>query len=390
MTQHRALPGYRPEAEDLPASKIVEVWELGFDRDDLIPLWVGEGDLPTPDFICEAAVEALRAGETFYTHKRGHPELRRAIADYTRGHYGVDVADDRISVTSAGINAIMLIMQGILGPGDELIAVTPVWPNAACAAQIMGASVVEVQLDPTPEGGFHLDLDKLAAACTGRTRAIFFASPSNPTGWMAEPEELRALLELCRARGIWLIADEVYHRFVYDRPVAPSVLAQAEPDAPVFVVHSFSKAWAMTGWRLGWLVHPASFEPIIGKLIEYNTSGAQPFAQAGALAAIRDGEPFVKEQVARCRQGAEIVYQRLGALPRVTIGRPRASFYSFFAVEGMTDSLAFAKQLLNDTGVGLAPGSAFGAGGEGFLRLCFASAPELLSRAMDRLERALS
>lgn len=381
---------YRAEAEDLPASKIVEVWELGFGREDLIPLWVGEGDLPTPGFVCDAAVDALRAGQTYYTHKRGHPELRRAIADYTRGHYGVEVADDRITVTSAGMNAIMLIMQGIAGPGDQVIAVTPIWPNASCAARIMGAEVVEVALDPAPDGGFHLDIDKLAAACTERTKAIFFASPSNPTGWMAEPAEQRALLDLCRARGIWLIADEVYHRFVYDRPVAPSVLEHAAPDDPVFVVHSFSKSWAMTGWRLGWFVHPPSFEPIVGKLIEYNTSGAQPFAQAGALAAVRDGESFVREQVARCRESGAIVHEHLGALPRVTIAPLRASFYSFFAVEGVSDSLAFAKELLRETGVGLAPGSAFGAGGEGYLRLCYASAPELVAKAMNRLAPALS
>ncbi|RDD60227.1 aminotransferase class I/II-fold pyridoxal phosphate-dependent enzyme [Ferruginivarius sediminum] len=380
----------RPEAETLEASKIVEVWELGFGRDDLIPLWVGEGDLPTPDFICEAATRALKDGKTFYTHKRGLPELRAAIADYTHRLYGARLSDERISVTSAGMNAIQLIMQAIVRSGDEVLALTPVWPNALAAARVNGANVVEVPLRATAEGDFRLDMDVLEAACGNRTRAMFIASPSNPTGWMLEREEQQAILELCRRRGIWLIADEVYHRFVYDRPTAPSFQELIAPEDPVFVVNSFSKAWAMTGWRLGWLVHPPSLRPVIDNLIEFNTSGAPPFLQEGALTAIRDGERFVHEMVERCRHGADVVHQRLAAMPRVTMACPRASFYAFFAVEGVADSLGFAKQILRETGVGLAPGAAFGRGGEGFLRLCFASSTERLSAAMDRLEPALS
>lgn len=380
----------RPEVEKLEPSKIVEVWELGFGREDLIPLWVGEGDVPTPAFICEAAARALRDGRTFYTHKRGLPELRAALADYTREHYGVALDDDRISVTSAGMNAIALIMQAIMNPGDELVVVTPSWPNAPSAARIAGAEVVEVPLGIGPDGGFSLDLDALAAACGPRTRAIFVASPSNPTGWMLESAEQAAILELCRRRGIWLIADEVYHRFVYDRRVAPSFQSLIEPGDPVFVVHSFSKAWAMTGWRLGWFVHPSSLVSTIDSLIEFNTSGAQPFLQAGALAALRDGEPFVAEVVERARQGADLVHQRLGGMRRVRMPPLKAAFYAFFGVEGVDDSFAFAKHLLHETGVGLAPGAAFGTGGEGWLRLCYASSTARLSEAMDRLEPHLT
>jgi len=377
-----------PEVESLESSKIVELWQLGFGRADLVPLWVGEGDVPTPDFICRAASDALAAGKTFYTHKRGLPELRAALADYHKAIHAAELSDDRISVTSAGMNAIQIAFQSILRSGDELVAVTPVWPNALAAARAHGGRVVEVGLEATAAGGFALDLDRLADACGPATRAIFLASPSNPTGWTASRRELQAILDLCRARGIWLIADEVYHRFLYDDPEArsaPSILELAEPEDPVLVINSFSKAWAMTGWRLGWLIHPASMEPAVDALIEFNTSGAPPFLQEGALAAVRDGEPVVDEMVERGRQGADLVTQRLGGMRKVTLARPPGAFYAFFAVEGMTDSLATAKDILERTGVGLAPGIAFGPAGEGFLRLCFASSQARLSTAMDRL-----
>jgi aspartate/methionine/tyrosine aminotransferase len=380
----------RPEIDSLETSKIQQIFDLGFDYDDVIRLWVGEGDLPTPGFICEAAAKALREGQTFYTHKRGWPELRRAIADYTQRLYGTAPDIERFTVTSSGMIAVAHVLQAIIRPGDEVLVIAPVWPNIMAAIQIAGGRPVELILDTLPDGGFALDLDKLAAAIDDKTRAIFIASPGNPTGWMMEADQQQAVLELCRARGVWLLADEVYHRFTYDRPMAPSFLALAEPEDPVISINTFSKAWAMTGWRMGWLVHPPSLGEVFGRLIEYTTSGAPSFMQAGCLAAIRDGEPFVAEMVERCRLGGEIVFQALGALPRVRLARPTASFYAFFAVEGLSDSFAMTKQVLHETQVGLCPGAAFGAGGEGHLRLCFASSPELLSEAMDRLRPFLA
>ena len=378
-------PYIRPEIAEIEESKIAQVWRLGFTVPDVIGLWVGEGDLPTPDFICDAAAAALRAGRTFYTHKRGLPELRQAIIDYTAGLYGVRLADDRVSVTTAGMNAIMLTMQAVVGPGDNVVAPTPVWPNALAAARIMGGKVREVPLIAAA-AGWSLDLDRLFDACDERTRAIFIASPGNPTGWLMPREQQRAVLDFCRRRGIWMIADEVYHRFVYDgRKAAPSFLELAEADDPLIVVHSFSKAWAMTGWRLGWLVTPPAVTRIIDNIIEFNTSGAQPFLQYGCIAALGQGEAFVAQMVERCRVGRELVLQRLGGMRRVRIVRPEAAFYVMFRVEGMGDELAYAKRLVHEARVGLAPGSAFGAGGEGHLRLCFASSTDRLSLAMDRL-----
>lgn len=380
----------RPEVEALGVSGIQQVWEMGFQRPDVIGLWVGEGDLPTPAFISDAAVESLRAGNTYYTHKRGIPPLREALAAYHARLLGVAPDVERISVTSSGMSALTLIFQAILAPGDEVILVSPIWPNAVAAVRVAAGIPVEVSLDVRADGGFHLDLEKLAAAIGPRTRALFIASPGNPTGWLMEREQQHQVLALARERGLWIIADEVYHRFTYDRPLAPSFASIAEPEDALICVHSFSKAWAMTGWRLGWLLHPPSMGETFGKLIEYSSSGAQHFLQDGAVAAIREGEAFVGELVERCQRGGEIVFEALSACPRVRIARPQAAFYAFFGVDGVDDSLAFAKQLVVEAGVGLAPGSAFGKGGEGFLRLCFAASPGRVAQAMERLRPALS
>jgi aspartate/methionine/tyrosine aminotransferase len=380
----------RPEIEALEDSHIVEVWKLGFQVPDVIGMWVGEGDLPTPAFICEEAAAALRRGETFYTYKRGIPELRQALIDYHQRLYGVRLADERLAVTSAGMNAMMLAIETLIGAGDNAVCVTPVWPNIFATIEILGGEVRHMPLTPTPSG-WRLDLDRLFALCDERTRAIYVSSPGNPTGWVMSRAEQQAVLEFCRRRGIWIVADEVYARIVYDgRAAAPSFLELATPEDPLVVVNSFSKAWAMTGWRVGWMVGPARLIAMVDKLIEFNTSGGQQFLQRGCVVAVTQGEPFVQEMVARYRAGRELVMQRLGGMARVRIVRPEAAYYIMFGVEGMTDSLAFAKRLVHEARVGLAPGSAFGPGGDGHLRLCFASSHERLSQAMDRLEPLLS
>jgi aspartate aminotransferase len=389
----RVVAPIRPDIEAMEDSRIVEVWKLGFGIPDVIGLWVGEGDLPTPGFICDAAAAALQRGETFYAQKRGIPELRQALIDYHRRIYGIALADDRIAVTTGGMNAMMLAMQTMVGPGDNAVCVTPVWPNIFATAEIMGAAVRHLPLAPTPTG-WQLDLDRLFAACDGRTRVIYVASPGNPTGWVMSRAEQQAVLDFARRRGLWILADEVYARLIYDgdvtgRLAAPSFLELATPDDPLVVVNSFSKAWAMTGWRIGWMVMPARLTAVVDKLLEFNTSGSQPFLHRGCVAALEQGESFVAEMVARYRAGRELVLQRLGGMRRVRIVRPEAAFYVMFGVDGMADSLAFAKRLVHAARVGLAPGSAFGPGGEGHLRLCFAASGERLSAAIDRLEPAL-
>ncbi len=390
-SEEKRFPAFvRHDVAAMEPSRIVQLWELGFGMDNVIPLWVGESDQATPAFISDAAYAALQAGKTFYTHKRGIPELRQSIADYTARLYGIPMSADRVSVTASGMHGITLICQALFEPGDNLIVVAPSWPNVVKAAQVQHAEVRFATLDPKPEGGFTLDLEKLFSLVTDRTRALFVNSPGNPTGWMIEADQQREILDFCRSRGIWLLADEVYARFVYDRAVAPSFLQLAEPDDPVIHINSFSKAWAMTGWRLGWLITPPAFGKIVDQLIEFSTSGSQAFLQHGALAALTpQGETFARSMVDRCRQGGEMVFQRLAAMERVTLSRPTASFYAFFRIDGVEDSLSFAKRILSETGVGLAPGSAFGPGGEGHMRLCYASSHNLLSKALDRLELIL-
>ena len=382
----------RADIARLPASGIHQVFMAGYGRPGLIPLWVGEGDQPTPDFIGREATAALAAGKTFYSPKRGIPELRQALATYLSGLHARPEGPGRVSVTSSGMTGLVTVIQTLVAPGDKVVVVTPVWPNIMAAIEIASGAVEPVGLDPRPEGGFSLDLAKLEAAIDGRTRAIFCASPGNPTGWMATAEEQAAILELCRRKRIWLIADEVYVRFVYGpgQKTAPSYLDIARPDDPLLVCNSFSKAWAMTGWRLGWITHPPALGETFDKLTEFTTSGAPHFLQYGAVAALQQGEPFVAALVERCRQSGEIVYQALASLPRVRLARPEAAFYAFFKLEGMTDSLAEALRILAAANVGLAPGSAFGPGGAGHLRLCFAASPARPAEAMERLRPALA
>jgi aspartate aminotransferase len=379
----------RDAIRDLPASRIAEISALGMGDPAVIPLWYGEGDLPTPGFIAAAAGAALAAGHTFYTYKAGLPELRAAIAEYQGKLYARPVAAERILVSSSGMTALMLTTQALIDAGDNLVIVAPVWPNIAAAVSIMGGEPRLVALDPVAGGGWHLDLERLFAACDARTRGIFVNSPSNPTGWVISAAEIAALLGFARRRGLWLIADEVYGRIVYGNHPAPSFLEQAESEERLIVVNSFSKNWAMTGWRLGWLTLPADLLPVMEKLVEFNTSGSPTFLQHAAITAIRDGEDFLAAFVARCRKSRDIAIDGLSTCGRVEVARPEGAFYAFLRVDGVTDSLAFAKEVLRRVKVGLAPGSAFGPMGEGYLRLCFARDPAQIAAAVDCLRPLL-
>jgi len=375
-------------ADDLSETAIAEVAMTVFGDPNVVPLWFGEGDLVTPQFVREAAAQGLQAGETFYTWQRGIPELRAALSAYTERLYGIKCSMDRISVTTGGMQAILLSCQLLLDPGDNIVIVSPIWPNITSATRLVRGEPRYVALDRRP-GGWALDLQKVFDAVDDRTRAIFVNSPGNPTGWTMSGEEQRAVLDFARKRGLWIMADEVYARLIYTRPVAPSFLELAEPGDALLVLNSFSKPWAMTGWRIGWLTHPAGLGEQFAKLVQINTSGVPHFLQRGAIAALDKGDGFVAEMVERCRAGSELVFQRLSAHPRLTIARPEAAFYAFFSVDGVTDTMTFCKRLAKDHKVGLAPGEAFGPGGQGNVRLCFASGAERLSRGLDRIEAAL-
>lgn len=386
------LPAYiRPAVSTIETQQILAVSQLALGDKSVIPLWYGESDVPTPAFICAAAQRALGQGETFYSHKRGTPELRHTLAGYMSDLHGKRIDVERVSVTASGMSAIMMLFQCILDAGDNAIITCPVWPNAQSVVRALGGEARFHALDRDPDQGWRLDVEALKAKCDARTRAIFINSPNNPTGWVLPEAQIAELLAFARERGIWIMADEVYGRMVYSGRAAPSFLEQCEPDDPVLVVNSFSKSWAMTGWRVGWVTHPPALGELLGNMIEFNYSCVPPFVMRAAEVAIREGEPFVQQMTAYCRTGRDIVSQRLPNLPHVADYRaPDASFYAFFRVEGTAErTLAFAQDLVRTAKVGIAPGTAFGPGAEGWYRLCFAQKPETIAEAMDRLERAL-
>jgi aspartate/methionine/tyrosine aminotransferase len=380
----------RTSLDSLPASRIREVANAALGRDDIVKFWFGEGDLPTPEFIRAAAKAALDAGETFYNHNLGIAELRQAIADYAAKLHGVRIEAARVAVTSAGVNALSLIAQALLDPGDRVAIVTPVWPNLTSIPRIMGAEVIRVPLD-CRAGVWSLDLQKLVDAAAPGTRAVIVNSPNNPTGWTMPQADWNALLAHCRKHGIWLISDDAYERLVYTgEPHAPGVLAQIDDGDRFISANTFSKSWTMTGWRLGWLIAPSRFITDFGKLVEFNTSCAPPFVQRAGIAAIRNGDTLVRETVARLRCARDLLVQRLRALPGVEAAAPPGAMYLFFRIPGRSDdSLAFAKELVTRSGLGLAPGIAFGAEGEGYLRWCFAATEALIEQGVERLARHL-
>ena len=365
---------------NLEQSKIREVANAGMGRADVLPFWFGESDEVTPEVIRQAGIAALQSGETFYSHNLGLPELREAVAAYTsalHGQHGHPVGADRIAITSGGVNALIVAMQTLIDAGDEVVAVTPVWPNLTAQPLILGARLRCVPLRPDAQGAWQLDLPALLAAITPDTRLLVVNSPNNPTGWTLTGEEQAAILAHCRATGTWILADEVYERLYFrgDTPngAAPSFLDVAEPDDRLVVVQSFSKAFLMTGWRLGYLVMPPAMTPEVGKLIEFNTSCAPVFAQRGALAALAETEAITPRIVAHLRQCRDTLVPLLQSVPGVETSAAPGGMYAFLRVAGHPDSLQLAKRLVAEAGLGLAPGVAFAPEAEGWLRWCFAS-----------------
>ncbi|MCR5858363.1 pyridoxal phosphate-dependent aminotransferase [Mesorhizobium sp. J428] len=374
----------RPEARLAPESGIVAVMNHGRGKEGLIPLWAGEGDLPTPDFITRAAMEALAAGETFYTWQRGIPELREALARYHRRHFGRDFAAEEFIVTGSGMQSIQLAIDAIAGAGDEIVYLSPAWPNLAAAAGVAGARPVPVHLDWS-DNGWTCDIDKVAAAITPRTRALFVNTPSNPTGWTADIETLKALLSLAREKGIWIVADEIYSLFYYGGRRAPSFMDVMEPDDRILFVNSFSKNWAMTGWRVGWVkVHP-DLQAVFENLIQYSTSGVAQFMQRGAVAALDQGDAFIASQVERAHQARDIVCRILGETGRARFSVPAGAFYLYFSIDGVTDVRQAAFDIVDQANVGLAPGTAFEEDGAGFFRICFHRRLDQVEESANRL-----
>jgi aspartate/methionine/tyrosine aminotransferase len=385
------LAEIRPDMRDVAPSGIVEVFNYGRGRQGLIPLWVGEGDLPTPAFISEAAKASLDRGETFYTAQSGIPDLREAIAAYMTRVYGaapgLALSPERFFVTIGGMHAIEIATRLIAGSGDETLIPSPAWPNFVGAVETSGARAAPVPLDR--KGRWSLDPERLVAAVTPATRAIFFNSPANPTGFVATREEIAATLDIARRNDLWIVADEIYGRMTYDGRRAPSFHDVMAADDKILFVQTLSKNWAMTGFRIGWLEAPPALGPAIENLVQFTSSGVPVFTQRAAAAALTEGEAFLAGQIERCRRSRDILCGGLSATGRVRFFEPEAAFYLFCAIDGFPDSRALALRLIDEAGVGAAPGAAFGPGGEGHLRLCFARDPAQIEEAAWRIARWL-
>ena len=374
------IDSLRTEARNAPVSGIEAVASYGWGRPGLIPLWSGESDLATPDFITSATVAGLQRGETFYTYQGGIPDLRQALARYHQRHFGRQFEADEFIVTGGGMHAIQMSISMTAGAGDEAIYLTPAWPNFAAAAGVLGAKPVGVPLDFS-DNGWSCDVERIQASVTGRTKVIFVNSPSNPTGWTADLETLRAILDLARRRNLWIIADEIYSLFHFGGKRAASFLDIMEQEDRILFVNTFSKNWAMTGWRIGWIKSHPSLGRTFENLVQYSTSGVAQFMQRGGIAALDYGDKFLSEQIVQAERSRDTVCRILGETGRVRFSVPPGAFYLFFSVDGLKDSMKAALEIIDNANVGLAPGTAFGDSGQGFLRLCF-------HRRVDKVEEA--
>ena len=389
----------RPIVQHFPPNGIGAVSAGALGDPDVIPLWFGETDLVTPDFICNATKRALDEGKTFYNHARGIMPLREALRDFHKRVEGVDLDQDRITVPGAAMMAVTSALQCVCETGDNVVCISPVWPNIFQAAEICGAEVRFARLEEDWRASppqWRLNMEKLFATCDARTKAIFVASPGNPTGWIMSRDEQHALLDFTRRKGIAIISDEVYGTLVYDGSAhAPSFLQVAEPDDNVFVINSFSKPWAMTGWRVGWLVHPLRLAAGVDVLAMSNNTGATVFAQWGALAALSaEGDAFRAKILDRCSKGRDITQKFIDGQNRIRWMKPEGAFYGFLQVEGMMDSLHFAQELVRTAKVGTAPGSAFAPpddkASDSYIRICFAQDNAALEKGLDRLGKAVA
>ena len=375
---------------DVPASRIRELADIAFTMDDVLKLYFGESDQPTPRYIKEAAAQALTEGYTFYTENAGLPTLREALAEKYLELHAVELDPaTQIVITASGVQALNVGIRCTLDPGDEVLLLTPAWPNGSAIVQMFNGVPREVPMVLNGKR-YEIDFDHLQACLTSRTRLLLYTSPSNPLGWVASEQDQEALLEFCRRHDLWLMADEVYERIYYQGSVAPSILRKCNRNDAVIVVQSFSKTYCMTGWRLGWIVTRPDAARKTTELNEFVISHAPAMAQKAGEVALRKGEDEIKLMRTHLRENLNFCRQALQEMPGITLPEPEGAFYLFPRIEGLTDSFEFCRRLLLGMRVGLAPGIAFGKGGEGSVRLCYAADLAILRLAMKRMGTFLS
>jgi aspartate/methionine/tyrosine aminotransferase len=385
------MPRVASSVESVPHSRIRELAEIAMSMDGVYRLYFGESNVPTPDYIKEAAVRAMADGYTYYTENAGLPSLRRALAAYYRRLHAVELDPaSEIVVTASGVQALSVGIRCTLDPGDEALVLTPAWPNGASNVAMCSAVAREIP-HPLCNGRYRIDFDALAAALTPRTRLLIYTSPSNPLGWVATEDEQQALLDFARRHNLWLLADEVYDRLYYagaklGDPV-PSIMRKATRDDAVIVVHSFSKSYCMTGWRVGYLIARRDLAHKATQLNEFIISHAPSIAQRAAETALAEGEDELARMLARLKDNRDLCFAALRGIPGVTVPEPDGAFYLFPKIDGLTDSFDFCRRLLTETRVGIAPGVAFGTGGEGSVRICYAAERSILEPAMEKLAR---
>jgi aspartate/methionine/tyrosine aminotransferase len=387
------MPRLASSVEAVPHSRIRELAEIAMGMEGVLRLYFGESNLPTPGYIKQAASRAMAQGFTYYTENAGLPSLRTAIAAHYRRLQQVELDPaTEIVITASGVQALNVAIRCVLDPGDEALVLSPVWPNGPSIVTMANGVARQIP-HPFFGGRYHVDFDALEAAVNARTRLLLYTSPSNPLGWVATDGEQQRLLDFARRHNLWLLADEVYDRLYYSGPAlgcpVPSVLRKATRDDAVIVVHSFSKSYCMTGWRVGWLAARRDLAAKATQMNEFIISHAPSFAQKAGECALAEGETELVGMLGRLKQNRDFCLSALSHIPGVTVPAPDGAFYLFPRIEGLTDSFAFCKRLLEETRVGLAPGVAFGPGGEGSVRICYAAERAILEPALERLARFL-
>jgi aspartate/methionine/tyrosine aminotransferase len=379
----------RPEVLNVLESPMVQIATVAEAMPGSLKLCYGESDMPTPAFICDAATDAMRAGHTFYTHTAGYLELREAIAAKILALQGVTYRGSEIMATVGATAAIFTAIRAVVGPGDNAIVISPTYAIFKNAVIMTGAEPRAIALARDGRR-FCLDLDRVRRSIDPQTRMLIVNSPSNPTGWMITVDEQKALVEMAERHDLMILSDEVYERLSFDLPLAPSFARVAASKDRLVVVNSFSKTYNMTGWRLGWAQSSERVIKQMYKAAEFITSNPAAMVQQAGIVALRDGESYVAELRQHYARRRAQVRDALRAIPRIELAEPEGAFYAFFRIEGLTDSTAFTSRLVRETGLALTPGVAFGDGGEGYVRMCFAASEETVTQALERFTKFMN